>query len=63
MSKIIVSLSERDIRDLELGSKLWVPVNPNLDYSNLQGVVIRTDSSCFTNDAEADNSLKIQLLL
>ena len=41
MSKIIVSLSERDILDLELGGKLWVPVNPNLDYSNLKGVVVR----------------------
>lgn len=58
MSKIIVTLSERDILDLELGGKLWVPVNPNLDYSNLQGVVIRKDSSCFTNDVEADDSLK-----
>lgn len=44
MSKIIVSLSERDIQDLELGGKLWVPVNPNLDYSNLQGVVVRKDT-------------------
>lgn len=35
MSKIIVSLSERDIRNLELGNKVWTPVNPNLDYSNL----------------------------
>ena len=43
MSKIIVSLSERDIRDLELGNKVWVSVNPNLDYSNLQGVVVRKD--------------------
>lgn len=58
MSKIIVSLSERDIRDLELGNKVWVPVNPNLDYSNLQGVVICKDSSCFTNDVEANDSLK-----
>lgn len=55
MSKIIVSLSERDIRDLELGNKVWVPVNPNLDYSNLQGVVIRKDS---TNTFEEDDSLK-----
>lgn len=38
MSKIIVSLSERDIRDLELGNKVWIPVNPNLDHSNLQGL-------------------------
>lgn len=53
-----MSLSERDIQDLELGGKLWVPVNPNLDYSNLQGVVVRKDSSCFTNDVEADDSLK-----
>ena len=58
MSKIIVSLSERDVLDLELGGKLWVPVNPNLDYSNLQGIVVRKDSSCFTNDVEADDSLK-----
>lgn len=58
MSKIIVSLSERDIRDLELGNKVWTPVNPNLDYSNLKGVVIRKNSSCFTNDVEADDSLK-----
>ena len=54
MSKIIVSLSDRDIRDLELGNKIWAPVNPNLDYSNLQGVVIRKDS---TNTFEEDNSL------
>lgn len=58
MSKIIVSLSERDNRDLELGNKVWTPVNPNLDYSNLKGVVIRKNSSCFTNDVEADDSLK-----
>lgn len=58
MSKIIVSLSERDIQDLELGGKLWVPVNPNLDYSNLKGVVVRKDSSCFINDIEVDDSLK-----
>ena len=45
MSKIIISLSEQDIRDLELGNKIWVPVNPNLDHSNLQGVVIRKDST------------------
>ena len=57
MSKIIISLSERDIRDLELGNKIWAPVNPNLDHSNLQGVVIRKDSSCFTNDVEEDDSL------
>ena len=54
MSKIIVSLSDRDIRDLERGNKLWVLVNPNLDYSNLQGVVIRTDS---TNNVNEDESL------
>lgn len=54
MSKIIVSLSERDIRDLELGNKVWTPVNPNLDYSNLKGVVIRKDS---TNTVEEGNSL------
>lgn len=58
MSKIIVSLSERDIQDLELGNKVWVPINPILDYSNLKGVVVRKDSSCFTNDIEADDSLK-----
>ena len=57
MSKVIVSLSERDIRDLEFGNKLWISVNPNLDYSNLQGVVIRKDSGCFTNDVESDDSL------
>ena len=55
MNKFIVSLSERDIQDLELGNKVWVPVNPNLDYSNLQGIVIRKDS---TNTVEADDSLK-----
>lgn len=55
MSKIFVTLSERDIRDLELGSKLWVPVNPNLDHSNLQGVVIRKDS---TNTVEEGDSPK-----
>lgn len=54
MSKIIVSLSERDILDLELGGKLWVPVNPNLDYSNLKGVVVRKDA---TNTVEEDDSL------
>lgn len=57
MSKIIISLSKRDIRDLELGNKIWAPVNPNLDHSNLQGVVIRKDSTCFTNDVEEDDSL------
>ena len=55
MSSIIISLSERDIRDLERGNKVWVPINPNLDHSNLQGVVIRTDS---TNTVEEDDSLK-----
>ena len=54
MSKIIVSLSERDIQDLERDNKLWIPVNPNLDYSNLQGVVIRKDS---TNTIDEDDSL------
>ena len=58
MSKIIISISERDILDLELGNKVWVPVNSNLDHSNLQGVVIHMDSSCFTNDVEEDDSLK-----
>lgn len=55
MSKIIVSLSDQDIRDLELGNKIWAPVNSNLDHSNLQGVVIRTDS---INTVEEDDSLK-----
>lgn len=54
MSKIIVSLSKRDILDLELGNKVWVPVNPNLDYSNLQGVVICKNH---INDDEEDDSL------
>lgn len=54
MSKVIVTLSDRDIRDLERGNKLWIPVNPNLDYSNLQGVVICTDS---TNTVEENDSL------
>ena len=54
MSKIIVTLSERDIRDLEFGNKVWIPVNPNLDHSNLQGVVIRKDS---TNNVNEDESL------
>lgn len=54
MSKVIVTLSDRNIRDLELGNKIWIPVNPNLDYSNLQGVVIRRDS---TNTVEEDDSL------
>lgn len=54
MSKIFVNLSERDIRDLELASKLWVPVNPNADYSNLKGIVIRKDS---TNNIEEADSL------
>ena len=54
MSKIFVTLSERDILNLERGNKLWVPVNPNLDYSNLQGVVIRKDH---TNNVEGDDSL------
>ena len=60
MSKIIVSLSERDIRDLEIGNKVWVPVNPNLDYSNLQGVVVRKDA---TNTVEEDDSLNKHSLL
>ena len=55
MSKIIVSLSERDIRDLERGMKLWIPVNPNLDYSDLKGVVISKES---TNTVEEADSLK-----
>lgn len=55
MSRIIVSLSEQDIQDLELGGKLWVPVNPNLDYSNLQGIIVRKDA---TNTVEEDDSLK-----
>ena len=53
MSEIIVSLNEQDIRDLELGYKIWTPVNPNLDHSNLQGVVICKDS---TNTVEHDES-------
>lgn len=60
MSKIFVTLSEQDIRDLELGNKLWVPVNPKLDYSNLQGVVIRKDSM-YT--VEEDDSLNKHSLL
>ena len=60
MSKIIVSLSECDIRDLELGNKLWTPVNPNLDYSNLKGIVIRKDSA---NTIEEDDSLNKHSLL
>ena len=56
MSKIIVTLSDRDIRVLELGNKIWAPVNPNLDYSNLQGVVICNDYS--TNTVEEYDSLK-----
>ena len=55
MSRIITSLSERDILDLELGNKIWAPVNPNLDHSNLQGVVMCKDA---TNTFEEDNSLK-----
>lgn len=49
MSSIIISLSEQDIRDLELGNKIWAPVNLNVDYSNLKGIVIRKDS---TNNIE-----------
>lgn len=45
MSKIIVSLSERYIRDLERGMNLWIPVNPNLYYSDLKCFVIRKDST------------------
>lgn len=62
MSEIIVSLSERDIRDLERDIKLWVPINPNLDYSNLKGVAICKDSGCFTNDAKVDDSLNLHPL-
>ena len=54
MSRIIISLSEQDIRDLELGNKIWAPVNPNLDRSNLQGVVIYKDA---TDTFEEDDSL------
>lgn len=54
MSKIIVSLSERDIQDLELGNKVWVPINPNVDYSNLKGIVI---CKKHINDDEEDDSL------
>ena len=60
MSKIIVSLSEHDIRDLELGNKVWTPVNPNLDYSNLKGVVICKNS---TNNVKEDDSLNKHSLL
>ena len=49
-----MSLSDRDIRDLERGNNVWVPINPNLDHSNLQGVVIRKDS---TNNVNEDESL------
>ena len=59
MSKIIVSLSEQDIQDLEFGNKVWIPVNPNLDYSNLQGVVIRKDS---TNTVEEGDSRRKHFL-
>lgn len=52
MSEIIVYLSEQDIRDLELGCKIWTPVNPKLDNSNLQGVVICKDS---TNTVEKED--------
>ena len=55
MRKIIMSLSERDIQDLELSNKVWVPINPNLDYSNLQGVVI---CKSHINDDKEDDSLK-----
>lgn len=55
-----MSLSERDIQDLELGNKVWVPVNPNLDYSNLQGVAICKDA---TNTVEEDDSLNKHSLL
>ena len=60
MSEIVVSLSEQDIRDLELGYKIWTPVNLNLDHSNLQGVVICKDS---TNTVEHDESRKKHSLL
>ena len=52
MSKIIVSLSEQDIRDLELGNKVRISVNPNLNYSNLQEVVIRKDSTNTVEEGE-----------
>lgn len=45
MSEIIVYLSEQDMRDLEFGNKLRMPVNPNLNYSNLQRVVICKEST------------------
>ena len=60
MSKIIVSLSERDIRGLERGNKLCVPINMNLDYSNLKEVVICKDA---TNTVEEDVSLNKHSLL
>ena len=53
MSEIIGSLSEQDIHDLELGYKIWTPVNPYFDNSNLQGIVICKDS---TNTVENDDS-------
>ena len=59
MSRIIISLSEQDIRDLELGNKIWVPVNPNLDHSNLQGIVVRNDS---TNTIKEDDPLNLHAL-
>ena len=49
-----MTLSDHDIQDLERGNKLWIAVNPNLDYSNLQWVVIRKDS---TNNVNKDESL------
>ena len=52
MSKIIVSLSEQDIRDLELGNKVWIPVNPNFDYSNLQEIAICKDSTNTVEEGE-----------
>ena len=60
MSEIIVSLSEQDIRDLELGYKIWTPVKPYFDNSNLQGVVICKDS---TNTVEHDESRNKHSLL
>ena len=44
MSEMLVYLSEQDMRNLELGNKIRMPVNPNLDYSNLQEIIICKDS-------------------
>ena len=56
----IMDSAEQDIRDLELGYKIWTPVNPKLDNSNLQGIVICTD---ITNAIENDDSRNKHSLL